>query len=305
MDEPDGYPIDYVAEIDGPLHSQPPPLLPLSQLGSQTVLPSFSPIFPGALPDSLAQDGVARYGSLHAPLTAQRVGALQSLPRPPLGPLPPLTRDLSLRLPPLNYAKADESRRLGSSTGAAWSDVPRSGVPAALAVVAPGRPMRDADAAVSGESPLPTEPAPGLREANWVRGAAATLSSRPATPSFPPSVGSPSGGTPILPSQLSPPACTPLTQAPSPDALGAVDHELPSSPAPPSAVAPSPTNARTDPTILPTLRGWRHPSTGVQAPPTRTPTASNNATPSPASSPAARSPPGTTASPATLAAPQV
>lgn len=304
MDVPDGYPLDYVAEIDGPFHSQPPPPLPLSQLGSHTALRSFSPVYPNALPDSLSQGGLLRHGSLPAPPTTQRVGGLQNLPLPSLAPLPPLSRDPSLRLPPLNCVKVDESRGLGGNTGAADCDMPRNGVFTALAVAAPGSPMRGAGATARGQLPLLTEPVPGSRDADWVRGEAAPLLSQPATSFFPPSLGSPSGATPTLPSQVDPPACAPLTLAPSSDAVGAADRERPTSPGLPFAATPSAMNARPDLTILPSTTGRQHPSDGGQDPLTGTPTASNDATPSPASSPAGRFPPDSTASPATPPAPR-
>ncbi|KAK1863147.1 hypothetical protein I4F81_005709 [Pyropia yezoensis] len=159
--------------------------------------------------------------------------------------------------------------------------------------------MRGARATARGQLPVLTELVPGWRDADWVRGAAVPLLSQPATSFFPPSLGSPSGATPTLPSQVDPPACAPLTLAPSSDAVGVADRERPISPGLPPSASPSATNARPDLTMHPLTTVRRHPSAGGPDPLTGTLTASNNATPSPASSPGGRSPPGSTASPAT------
>lgn len=198
----DGYPSDYVAELDGPFNSQPPPPLPLSQLGSQTALPGFYHVFPGAQHDSLSQGDLTQLGVLPAAPTATAVGGLAEVPLPPLRTSLPPAPIASSRLPPLNYQKSAGCYGLKGTTAAAARDRPVNGAPVAPVGAAPAGPSRGANTTAGGGSPPQPGPLSGLADLRWPRAPVVPLLSQGATPFFPPSLVSPSGGSPVLPSPV-------------------------------------------------------------------------------------------------------
>lgn len=258
----DGYSSDYVAEIDGLLNSQPPPPLPLSQLGSQTALPGLNRVFPGAPHNHLSQGGQIQLGVLPPAPTATGVGGLAEVPLPPLRTSLTQAPVASSRLPSVNYHKSDGRYGLGGTTAVAAPDRHGNGAPVAFVGAAPAGPSRGANATAGDRSPPQPGPLSGLADVRWPRAPLVPLLSQAATPFLPPSLGSPSGGSPVLSSSVGLPSCTPLTLAAGSDAVVADVESAFVSALASGAAAPSST-AYEDPTSLPSTGPVPRPSTDV------------------------------------------
>lgn len=288
-----------------PINSQQPSPFPLSQLASKTTLPGVSQLCrSGFLPhDAYSQGGLPRLSPLPAPPPG---GGYLGLPLTSLGSPSPLPPAPWSQLPPLSFSQANDCDSLGLAGGlpAHVSEVPEVGVPAALPVVELSPAHRGADAVAGARLPALSQPATGLDDAGWAPGGGASFSPTPAATFYPASLGSPSYGSPTLPSPACSPSSTPLTLSTAPDALAAGSSELP----PPHALASeaviSPTKARRDPGCIQSTRSREDPTGGTQAPPPCTPQADTNAVLSPAPSLAALPRPGTTSSPRNFPTPQ-